>query len=364
MYLMEAEKNQDIVRLTAYAPLFQNVDYTAWYPNLIAFNNHTCFGIPFYHALSMLARNHGKSLLRTEADFRSGYPEPEGLNGLIAYQSGILVKNVQVNGKAAGFSHGIIGGVHSHEDGALELTSDYIDELEGYPNMGHIPMHTAFVTFGDKEEHSSTYELEVLLQSPEQDIDIAVWVHSTPMLFSRDETNPFYTSWNPVYTDRYVWSIKQGIGRFASVNRFNYSYFGTECQLPIRYGEYNRFQVITRHGGFDCYLNGQLVQTAQMVPYPMVAELASEDDTFIYVKIVNIGKTEEAVNICLDCPIDAVYEAELLTGHPKDTNSLDEPDKICPVSRTFSNGAGSFTYLAPAYSFSVLKLRKAGSSCI
>ena len=83
MYLMEAEKNQDIVRLTAYAPLFQNVDYTAWYPNLIAFNNHTCFGIPFYHALSMLSRNHGKSLLRTEADFRSGYPEPEGLNGLI-----------------------------------------------------------------------------------------------------------------------------------------------------------------------------------------------------------------------------------------------------------------------------------------
>ena len=100
---MEAEKNQDLVRLTAYAPLFQNVDYTAWYPNLIAFNNHACFGIPFYHALSMLARSHGRSLLKTEADVRSGYPEPEGLNGLIAYQPGIFVKNVHVNGKTAAF---------------------------------------------------------------------------------------------------------------------------------------------------------------------------------------------------------------------------------------------------------------------
>ena len=359
MYLMEAEKNQDLVRLTAYAPLFQNVDYTAWYPNLIAFNNHACFGIPFYHALAMLARSHGRSLLKTEADVRSGYPEPEGLNGLIAYQPGIFVKNVHVNGKTAAFSHGIIGSVQSHGNGILELTSDYIDELEGYPNTGHIPMHTAFVTFGDTEESSSTFELEVLLQSPEQEIDLAVWVHSTPMLFSRDETNPFYTSWNPIYTDRYVWSIKQGTGRFASVNRFNYSYFGTECRLPIRYGEYNRFQVKTRHGGFDCYLNGRLVQTASMVPYPMVAELASEDDTYIYVKIVNIDKTEEAVEICLDCEIDAEYEAELLTGHPKDTNSLDEPEKVCPISRTFSNGSGAFTYLAPAYSFTVLKLRKA-----
>lgn len=34
-FLLGAEKNQDIVRLTAYAPLFQNSDYTAWKPNMI-----------------------------------------------------------------------------------------------------------------------------------------------------------------------------------------------------------------------------------------------------------------------------------------------------------------------------------------
>ena len=39
-FLMGIEKNQDIVTLASYAPLFENVNYRAWYPNLIRFNNH------------------------------------------------------------------------------------------------------------------------------------------------------------------------------------------------------------------------------------------------------------------------------------------------------------------------------------
>lgn len=358
MYLIDAEKNQDIVRLTAYAPLFQNVDYTAWYPNLIAFNNHACYGIPFYHALCMLAKSHGKRVIGTQMDLRGGFPEPEGLNGLIAYKEGTLARNIKVDGNPAGFSHGIIGKVRPLNSGVLELVSDYIDELEGYPNMGHIPAHTAFVTFGNEEKSCCTYELEILYDSPTRDIDIAVWAHSTPMLFSRDETNPFYTSWNPVYTDRYVWSIKNGVGRFASVNRFNYSYFGSEAHLPIRYGEYNHFKVITRSGGFDCYLNGQLVQTAEMIPYPMISELASEDDNYIYLKIVNFDKTEEPVEIHLDCNIKPEYTLELLTGAPKATNSFEAPTNVSPTIHTHNNGARNFTYNAPSFSFSVLKLKK------
>ena len=37
-FLMGIEKNQDIVTLASYAPLFENVNYRAWYPNLIRFN--------------------------------------------------------------------------------------------------------------------------------------------------------------------------------------------------------------------------------------------------------------------------------------------------------------------------------------
>ena len=50
---MIIEKNQDIVTLASYAPLFENVNYRAWYPNLIRFNNHQSFGIPTYYVWKM-----------------------------------------------------------------------------------------------------------------------------------------------------------------------------------------------------------------------------------------------------------------------------------------------------------------------
>lgn len=358
MYLIDAEKNQDIVKLTSYAPLFQNVDYTSWYPNLIAFNNHQSFGIPFYHALSMLAAYHGSHVLKSELEGNNGYPQLEGLSGIIAYQPGIKVKNVTVEGEPAAYSHGIIGKAVACADGSLELVSDYTNELEGYPNMGYIPPSTTFVTFGETEKTLYTYSLDVLINTPSDSIDITVWTHCYAMLFNRDETNPFHTSWNPVYTYPYVWSIKEGTGRFASTTRFNYSYFGESAKLPIKYGEYNNIRIVTRPDGFECYLNGELVQTAKLVSHPMVSELIAETEEFIYAKLVNYNSYPEPVEISLDCEIESDYEVECLTGDPKDKNTLEEPTYIAPVIHRFSNGCTEFNYVCPAYSFSILKLRK------
>ena len=53
---MGIEKNQDIVTLASYAPLFENVNYRAWYPNLIRFNNHQSLGIPTYYVWKMFGQ--------------------------------------------------------------------------------------------------------------------------------------------------------------------------------------------------------------------------------------------------------------------------------------------------------------------
>ncbi len=357
MYLMDAEKNQDVVRLTCYAPLFQHVAYTSWYPNLIAFDNHACYGIPFYYALSMLAASHGKRLLTSRSESPFGCPDHRGLNGILA-QAGCRLKNVLVDGQPAAFSHGVLGEVQKQEDGALEICSDYINELEGYPNMGHIPPHSAFVTFGNEDKHTCTYELDFLFSSPDQSVDFAVWTHSSPMLFSRDETNPLHTLWNPSYTYCHAWSIQKGAGRFASINRFNRSYFGDEVQLPIRWGHYNHIRIVTKKGGFDCFLNGKLVQSAQVAAYPLVKELVSEDDQYLYVKVVNYSTLPDKLTIRLDCQIEPIYTVQVLTGNLQDQNSLEEPLKVAPVTYTYTNGASQFTYPAPAGSFNVLKLTK------
>lgn len=58
-FLTGIERNQDIVRMTSYAPLFKNVDYVSWEPDLIIFNNHEDYAIPSYYMLQMFANNRG-----------------------------------------------------------------------------------------------------------------------------------------------------------------------------------------------------------------------------------------------------------------------------------------------------------------
>lgn len=73
-FLTGIERNQDKVKMTSYAPLFKNVDYVSWEPDMIAFNNHEDYAIPSYYMLKMFAENRGDYIcncrVTTEADRR------------------------------------------------------------------------------------------------------------------------------------------------------------------------------------------------------------------------------------------------------------------------------------------------------
>jgi len=59
MFWMGLEKNQDICKLSCFAPLFANVSYTKWYPNLINFDNASSYGIPSWYMLKLMGANRG-----------------------------------------------------------------------------------------------------------------------------------------------------------------------------------------------------------------------------------------------------------------------------------------------------------------
>lgn len=58
-FLTGIERNQDKVTMTSYAPLFQNVAYKAWEPDMIIFNNHEDYAIPSYYTLEIFGNNRG-----------------------------------------------------------------------------------------------------------------------------------------------------------------------------------------------------------------------------------------------------------------------------------------------------------------
>lgn len=65
-YMTGLERNGDIVRMAAYAPLFGNLTATHWSPDLIWFNNHQSTGSINYYVQKLFSNNVGDTLLKTE----------------------------------------------------------------------------------------------------------------------------------------------------------------------------------------------------------------------------------------------------------------------------------------------------------
>lgn len=78
----------------------------------------------------------------------------------------------------------------------------------------------------------------------------------------------------------------------------------------------------------------------------------------IYLKIVNPTGEEQPLEIQLDgtASVAARATAEILSADPAATNSINEPDKVVPVTVKVSGVKPAFTYKVPASSVVVLKL--------
>ena len=217
-FLMGIEKNQDIVTLASYAPLFENVNYRAWYPNLIRFNNHQSIGIPTYYVWKMFGQNRGEYVVRSEDE----------------------------------------GGQCSLEE------------------------------FGFMHDNKLTED-------------------------------------------------------FA---------------ISVKPGEYHRFGYETDGKQIRLYVDGEL-QKEISIPYgPAFVSVVTDTKDEIIIKAVNFAGDVDPVSITLDCQVQGDYTVTLLSGEKGDENSFEEPEKVKNITVNMHGASSEFVYEAPAYSVSVLRLKK------
>lgn len=358
MYLLGIENNQDVVTLTSYAPLLQNVDYTGWYPDLIAFNNHQTFAIPLYYAIQMLAANRGEEIYETQLEGTSMYTKNVGIPGFIAYEDGVTLRNVICNGKKAGVTHTLVGNA-SEENGEISLKIGPSMELDNFPGIGDTKKEICYVAFGDECSGKNVFEADVKIDSPEIPIAVTLWNSHCPMLFALDETDQRSDDWSPIFTEHHSWMIEEGKGTACMVHWFQDQPIGESVKLPMRYGEYMHLKVETREDGFDCFIDGKKVQEVYLSSHPSTAVSVSGDRDTIQVKIVNMNGERDDVEIILDCEVEDAYTALVLTADsPKAENDFGNPRRVAPEEKICTGAGSRFVYEAPGSSFSVLKLKK------
>ena len=370
VFLAGVERNQDIVRLTAYAPLFQNADYTAWKPNLIVFNNHAVYGIPSYHAISMMAGNRGREVLESKTEGDMHPPLYRGIPGIMCEKPGLKFRNARVNGKPVDITKTVYGGWTVCDDEYTMINADrphpYVGKseewnraFEEFRNRGRRPGQRGdrdlmWVAFGDEDLEEYTFEIDVKCDA-DNPFTLSVWNYHPETDAGCNE--PRDPDWNLFSVRRQIWRIENGKGSVEERRWFG----GAEPEtvdIGIDHSRYNTYKIVASRGGYECFVNGQPVQKKTLEVHPAIYSVATADGDTVILKLIHAGADSVDVEIDLDCDICAEVGLQVLSGELDEVNSFDFPNNIAPKYSTLDCGARTFTYTVPGNSVNILTMKK------
>lgn len=371
-FLAGAERNQDIVKLTAYAPLFQNSDYTSWKPNLIVFDNHQVYGIPSYHMISMMAGNRGKEVLEVETQVEKKPPVYKGIPGLLCEKAGLQFKNARINGQPVEITKTIYGG-WKEENGVYTMVEEKrphpcigksqawnkaMEEFQsGRRRMGQDTDSIMWVAFGKEDLEEYTFEIDLKFER-ENAVTLSVWnYHPNTDAGCNEPKDP---DWNLFSVRNQIWKIEDGKGVTETRSFFERDLPEPEkTDLDVDFSGFNTYTIKAYHDGYECYINGELVQKKEHVQHPVLSTVATQDENTVFVKLVHVGDQDTDVQISLDCEVLPNGETEVLSAPLNAVNSMEEKNHVAPQYGKIANAGRTFTYRAPAYSVNILKLKKA-----
>lgn len=367
------ERNSDVVRLAATAPLFNKIvtDGTyRWTPDAIWFDNETVWRTPNYYVQQMFAKYIGKKLLETRYDtYEQGEKitqEPHG-GIVISSEEGSQFKSIKVvanKGKKVLFEQNLVDGV---------LAEDSV-QLTPWKKGGRIGFY-----LNEPKWHDYTVEVVVEKKTTEDGIYVGVGLKE----LNAEKPNMLeYCVGTKAGTGLKVY--KDGVESYTLGDYSSSVFAGNLRACYDEAVEGNKeYKITVNYGGKDgktirCYYqeaNGEKQEeqgllTCKLEAYNRdVYHSVTVDEAKVYAKLVNAEDFEKMVLLNLE-KLTVKSKAELitLTGaaelvHTSNVNTR-EAELIKPVSKMVSvkNSKDEKQFLElmlPANSVTVLVLTKA-----
>jgi alpha-L-arabinofuranosidase len=334
-FMTGLERNSDVVVMASYAPLFANVHYKKWNPNLINFDSSRVYGLPSYYVQQLFAEHRADVILPLTVDSPEVPPAPKsGAIGVGTWRTSAEFKDLKVtrNGEtlfSCDFANGtqgwkLHGGDWSAADGVLT-------------QKGLAENIRAFA--GDKKWSNYTYSLKARKLSGEEGFLIPFLV--------QDETAK---AW---------WNIG-GWGNARHAVEMD-GVIGNEVQGKIETGRWYDIRIEVQPMNIKCYLDDKLMHD---VTYPKTRSLyavagRAKGGREIILKVVNVAAQDQEAEIRLNgAQLSGSGTLIVMAGDdPRAENSLDEPTKLAAATRKISCRGSSLQHTFPANSFSVLRLK-------
>ncbi len=351
MFMVGFERNQDKVRLSSYAPLFQHVHYGSWFPNLLIYDNRRSFAIPSYYVWRLFGESRGAQVVAIDEQIPRIFYDLHGLPALSG-SDGARYRRPLWNGNPVLPSRGIMARPEEGPEGEIILRRELPTDLPPFP----FAVYPLLALGSDMECRQGTFAVEAWFEEG-QDLALGILVAPKPLSFY-DRTNPNPCDpWSMRFLEVSRWILSGGKSWVAR-GSFPPQPISEARDVHLIPCAYNRLEYTVSGHSLSLSVNGEPVDTVSLPSYPALGMVATDTENTVILKIVNFGDVSDPVEINLDCDVASEYTVGLLTGKAEDENSLENPEHVHDVRLSLSGASRSFAYEAPALSVSVLTLKK------
>lgn len=352
MFMVGFERNQDVVQLCSYAPLFEHVNFYSWYPNLLIYDNYRSYGIPSYYCFKLFGGNRGKWVVESTEETARIYRDLHGLP-MISGDFGIKYRNARYNGKDVNPYKNIFGKV-VEQDGCQVVMEDETNEMT--KKKPPFKVYAAIALGEEVESKTGTFDIELFV---EEGKEIGVGMLCAPKPFS------FYDRMNPNPRDPWMlfnleplrWMFTDGKATLVR-GGFRPEPVAESREVVLRYNEYNKVHYDLKETEVSLYLNDELIQVVELPHYQSMCSVVTDTEDEVIVKIVNFSEEKDAVEIHLDCDVASEYIASVLTGAADAENTLEDPEHVHDITMAMKGAGRDFVFNASGLSVNVLRLKK------
>ena len=352
-YMTGLERNGDIVKMAAYAPLFGNLTATHWSPDLIWFNNHQVTGSINYYVQKIFSRNQGSALYKSTL---SGANVPQdnlkGRVGVGTWYTAAQFDNVTVTdndtGKTLGRDKFTLNTFWWNWENANE--ADYKVKngklLHETADMAYCDIGNA-AYFGCEDWENYTYTVEATKLDGSEGFLIPFAV--------KDKDNNYF--WNLGGWDNTVSCLQQMENGIKSGK-----ILGTVKPFTAETGRTYELKVVVNGRNVRCYVDGELYvdYTTGSDSEAEAYQVVSTDETGdIIIKLVNVTDSCRtfACNISGAANIEETAKVYQVAGDsPGNDNILGAKEDCIMEEMTVSGFAEKFNFTAPAYSVTVIRI--------
>ena len=352
-YMTGLERNGDIVKMAAYAPLFGNLTATHWSPDLIWFNNHQVTGSINYYVQKIFSRNQSTELYKSMLGGANiEQADLGGRVGVGTWYTAAEFDNVRIvsneTGKTLGKENFTLNTFwwnwENANDADYKISGGKL--IHATTDMAYCDIGNA-AYFGNEEWENYTYTVEATKLDGEEGFLI-------PFAVKDKDNNYFWNLGGWGNTVSCIQQMENGVksGRIL----------GTVKPFTAETGKTYELKVVVSGRNVKCYVDGEIY-----VDYTTGSESEAEayqvvgtDETGdIIIKLVNVTETSKtfACNIGGAKSIGGTAKVYQVAGDsPDNDNILGMPEDCVMEEMTVSGFSEKFNFTAPAYSVTVIRI--------